>query len=257
MFALMFFIFSKLLDFALSPLSWVLLFALLALRQKPRSRRWFIASLTLLLLTTNPFLTQLAMRSWEVTFYPAEKISGKYPVGILLGGSINFYDPELKKPVYSQSVDRLFQTIHLYKTGKIEKILISGGSGLLLARDFSESDVTRSVLLEVGVAEEDIIIENKSRNTHENAVETGKILDSLGITQPALIITSGYHMRRSLACFYKAGVPVHPFPADRKTSEFRFTPDRTVIPDASCLVMWKIMIKEWIGILVYKIQGYA
>ncbi len=256
-FACMFFIISKVLDFLLSPVIWVIFLLLMGLRNKPGSKRMLVAASVILLMTTNPFISNLAVSLWEVPAYSHTRINAPYEVGVLLGGGINMYDEELQRPMYSQSVDRILQTIGLYKEGKIKKILVSGGSGLVLNQSFSESDVTKKVFLDAGIPESDIIIENKSRNTHENAVETSKLLNELNINSTPLLITSAFHMRRSLACFNKAGLKVIPYPTDIKSGNNSFTPDRIIIPDASCISGWRMLFKEWIGILVYKMKGYV
>jgi uncharacterized SAM-binding protein YcdF (DUF218 family) len=253
----MFFIFSKVLDFLISPLVWVVFFLLMALRNKDGNRKWLVAATVLLLITTNPFLSNQAVALWEIPAYPYTQIDKPYEVGVLLGGGINMYDEELKRPMYSQSVDRILQTISLYKEGKIKKILVSGGSGLVLNQGFSESDVTKKIFMDAGIPESDIIIENKSRNTHENAVETSRLLKELGIQSAPLLITSAFHMRRSLACFSKAGLKVIPYPTDIKSGSSTLTPDKLIIPDPSCISGWRMLFKEWVGLIAYKMKGYV
>lgn len=253
----MFFIISKVLDFLLSPVIWVIFFLLMAWKSKNSGKKWLVAGTLLLLVTTNPFVSNYAVSLWEIPAYPHTSIKQPYEVGVLLGGGINMYDEELQRPMYSQSVDRILQTIGLYKEGKIKKILVSGGSGLVLNQNFSESDVTKKIFLDAGIPESDIIIENKSRNTHENAVETSKLLNELNINSTPLLITSAFHMRRSLACFNKAGLKVIPYPTDIKSGSSTLTPDRIIVPDASCISGWRMLFKEWIGILVYKMKGYV
>lgn len=256
----MFFLLSKLLEFVLAPVNWIILMLVLALafrRDVVRSRRWLVAAATVLFLLTNPFLLYLAVKAWEVPAYRTDALHRTYKVGVLLGGGMNNYDESLDRPVYSQSVDRIMLTMTLYKQDKIEKILISGGSGFVLNRNFSEADRTRELFVMAGIPKEDIIVETSSRNTFENAVESARVLRELGVNDTSLLITSAIHIRRALACFHKAGVAVHPFPADRKTGVLIWSPDKIILPDATCLEGWKILIKEWIGVIVYRLRGMA
>ena len=116
------------------------------------------------------------MKKWEVKPVNLQTGIKPYDVGILLGGSLRSYDQEFGRPVYSQSVDRLLQTIALYKSGKVKKILLSGGSGSVTRPNERESEIILKVLLQTGIPENDIIIENTSRNTYENAIYTAEIL---------------------------------------------------------------------------------
>lgn len=256
----MFFLLSKLLEFVLAPLNWIIVMVLMALvyRRDPfRSRRWLVAAATLLILLSNPLLLYFAVRAWEVPAYRTNDLQRTYKVGVLLGGGMNNYDEALDRPMYSQSVDRIMLTMTLYKQGKIEKILISGGSGFVLNRNFSEADRTRELFMMAGIPEEDIIVETRSRNTYENAVESARVLRELGVSDTALLITSAIHIRRALACFHKAGVAVHPFPADRKAGQLVWSPAKIILPDATCLEGWKVLIKEWVGVIVYRFRGMA
>ena len=255
----MFFILSKVLDFLISPVIWILFFMSISLfifKNKEQKLKLMYAAFFLFLLFTNPFVTNLAVESWEVPAYSANQISESYDIGILLSGSMNNYSSSLERPAYSQSVDRLLQTISLYKTGKIKKILLTGGSGYVLQPEFKESLITKKVMIEAGIPAEDILVEDRSRNTYENAAFSARVLQEKNLGGKLLLITSAFHMRRSLACFNKAGLMVHPFPVDIKSTPFSFLPERWIIPDAYGLFLWKMLIREWIGVAAYKFQGY-
>lgn len=119
-----------------------------------------------------------------------------------------------------------------------------------------ESDIIVKVLLQSGIPMNDIIIENQSRNTYENAIFSTEILHQNFPDSKVLLITSAFHMRRSLACFRKAGMILDPYPVDKKARHETITPDRIFLPDPGCLIYWDILIHEWIGMVTYKIQGY-
>jgi uncharacterized SAM-binding protein YcdF (DUF218 family) len=98
-------------------------------------------------------------------------------------------------------------------------------------------------------------VEGASRNTHESAASVGKLLKD--DTSQKLLITSAFHMRRSKACFVKEGIEVDMFPVDFYTHRRRFTFDVLVIPKVDALLVWHKLIKEWVGMIAYKIAGYA
>ena len=239
------------------PLTWVIVLTILGVLGKPYSRRCRIAAVALLLFFTNPFFLNLAMRSWEIPGRAIHNITEPYDVAIVLGGSMRYYNGELERPVYSSSVDRLIQAISLYRKGKVKKILLTGGSGRISAPDEKESAILFGVLKDAGIPAADIILENESRNTYQNAVETARILKSGSHGTRFLLITSAFHMRRSLACFSKAGINADPWSVDQKSGAITYTPDRLLVPEAAVMEYWDILFHEWVGVIVYKAAGYC
>ena len=71
-----------------------------------------------------------------------------------------------------------------------------------------------------------------------------------------LLITSAFHMKRSILCFKKAELPVDPFPVDVRSGGDIYTLDRLIQPDAENISTWDIIIHEWVGIATYKLMGY-
>jgi uncharacterized SAM-binding protein YcdF (DUF218 family) len=147
--------------------------------------------------------------------------------------------------------------VQLYKLALIRKILISGGSGKLTEEDEPEADKFKKAMIMMGIPEDDILIENKTRNTYESAVEVKKMLDSLQIkAEDCLLITSAFHMRRSLACYRKAGLDIEPFSTDFYAHPRFFYPDGLLIPSIDAIMLWHKLFKEWLGLAAYKIAGY-
>lgn len=196
------------------------------------------------------------MEFWEIPLYNSASITEPYNVAILLGGSMRYNDSVIGRPIYSHSVDRLIQCTSLYKSGKVKKILVSGGSGFLMRPYEKESVVIAKVLMDSGIPAEDIIIENESRNTYENALFSTAIINKKFPGSTVLLITSAFHMRRSAACFENAGLKVVPFPVDRKSNITVNSLDRILLPEANSLVTWDILVHEWVGWIIYKWQGY-
>ncbi len=255
----MFFVLSKILDFFVTPLSWVLMCFVLSffLKKDVIRKRLRLAGMVILIVFTNPWLITRVIYAWEVAPVSLEKTVQPYDVGIVLGGSMRYYDPDLNRVVYSSSVDRLLQAMQLYHDGKIKKILLSGGSGFVNYQDWKESGLIAKVLLKSGVKEDDIILENGSRNTYENAVNSVEMLKSGKYGSKILLITSAFHMRRSLMCFDKLNFKVDPFSVDIRSAIHIQTLDRIIQPDAECLVQWDLLIHEWVGIVMYKLMGYC
>ncbi|NLA24696.1 MAG: YdcF family protein, partial [Bacteroidales bacterium] len=197
------------------------------------------------------------MKAWEVKTIDKTELKPKYDYGILLTGMIT-YDAKFERINFLRSNDRLLQTLDLYYDGIIDKIFIVGGSGELLNQKHREAEILQDYLLHIGVPPEDIIIETESKNTHENAVNAALILEPNENNDTYLLITSAFHMRRSIGCFKKAGFQDFDYyVANRFAGPIRFSPDHSLIPHASALEKWNLLIHEITGYVIYKIMGYA
>lgn len=253
----MFFLLSKLLDFLIEPLVWVLVLLLLGLFYKNKARRrvFVIIAVCVFYFFTNDFIADEFMRAWEVPAIADSAIQKPYDVGIVLGGVLA-YDQSLKRPQFDRGADRLFQALKLYHEGKIKKIVLDGGSGSILNKNILEAPILKQYLEQIGTPDSVIAIEPHSRNTHENALFVKPILDSLAPHGRYLLITSASHMRRAVGCFKKAGIMVTPFSADRYAGPRKFVFDHMFIPDKYALQSWGVLLHECIGYITYKIMGY-
>jgi uncharacterized SAM-binding protein YcdF (DUF218 family) len=255
----MFFILSKLLAFLLKPLNLIVFAALGAwLMRSPRWRqRSLWACVILFVVFTNKALVNLASGGWETGYRSIESIEKPYQTGIVSGGFANF---KAAGPVlnFTQSGNRITTALLLYQQGKIERILISGGTGGILDNSPAEATEVRKWLLAVGVPDAAILVEAHSRNTRENALFSKALLDSLGLHQRPLLITSAWHLRRAEGCFQKVGLPCDLFGTDyfhEKTTGN--SPFRWIEPDYSALMHWEVLIKEWVGYAVYRLKKYV
>jgi uncharacterized SAM-binding protein YcdF (DUF218 family) len=253
----MFFLLSKLLEFLIIPLVWVLVLLLFAIFHKSPKRRkvFLIIAAAVFFFFTNNFIADEFMRMWEVPAVSFKSVTKKYDVGIVLGGMLS-YDQKLQRVQFDRGSDRIFQALKLYKEGKIKRILIDGGSGSLTEKDILEAPILREYLLEIGIPDSVICTEARSRNTHENAVFVKPILDSVAPHGSYLLITSASHMRRAMRCFEKVGITVTPFSTDRYSGPRKFLLDHMLIPDKWALLSWDLLIHEWVGFITYKIAGY-
>lgn len=252
----MFFILSKILDFLITPVIWsvgLLVFSLLS-KTPGRKKIALIASLSVLLFFSNSFILDEFMRLWEIKTISRESIKKPFDYGIVLGGMITF-DSKFDRVNFIRSLDRIMQAVSLYKEGKIKKIVITSGTGSLKEPAMQEAAILKNYFVKIGFPEEDILAEPSSRNTHENAVNTARMIGT-GKENTYLLITSAYHMRRSMGCFEKAGFHVVPYVADRYAGPRKFYPDHLLLPNADALQGWYVLLHEMFGYLAYKAAGY-
>lgn len=255
----MFFMLSKLLAFVLKPLDWLAMLGIFSLIAKNRRRRrqCVKALIVILLFFSNPWIANQLARVWETGRSDPAGISEPYEAGILLGGYVNF-DAATPPGVlnFHQAGNRFTTTLMLYKTGKIRRILLSGGAGRLIGDVPPEAASVRGFLLACGVPDSAILVENASRNTRENALFSKRAVDSIGIGNRCLLITSAWHMRRAKACFDKAGLACDLFATDFYSETRHGNWLDWLEPDWKAFMKWDSLIKEWMGWLAYRWKGY-
>ena len=246
----MFYIASKLLAFLIQPIIWIFILLIIALVFKSNRRKILIISICTFYFFSNSFIADEFTRLWEVKrFVP----SLKYDVGIVLGG-ISDYDKITKAHNFNKNADRLMDAEQLYHKGIIQKIMLSGGNGQLFNDGYIESEAMREHLLSNKIPITDIIIENNSRNTIENAINSAEILKEKYKEGSFLLITSANHMRRAQLCFNKANLKTTAFPTDCTTSYRSTAYEYILFPRAEALERWEDLIHEWTGYIVYKMK---
>lgn len=206
-------------------------------------------------LLSNSFITEEVIRKWETPVTPVKQIQYTFDVGIVLGGFSSF-DTTINRLQFHRSGDRMWQALYLYKTGKVKKLLITGGSGSLLHRKDTEADRVYTFLQKLGVPAKDLIMEAKSRNTRENAVETAKIINASMPDANCILITSALHMKRAMGCFNKVHLKVIPYSTDFLAKPRRWDPDKLLVPNPESLGDWTSLLREIMGFYTYKMMGY-
>ena len=256
----MFFALSKIIWFVLAPSNLLaLLIALgLLIAALTRLRRSGlalagIACATLFIIGLTP-VASLAMRTLEARFPIPEPLTGEIQGIIILGGA---QDPDasinLGQPVLNEAAERLVVGLALARRFPDARVLLSGGSGALLGAEHSEAQASAVLLDSLGLDPARILNEGRSRNTHENAVF------SRDMAQPQegetwLLVTSAFHMPRSVGVFRQAGFDVVPYPVDFRTiggsgplSGFSTVSDG--------LRRFDVATREFVGLVAYRLTG--
>lgn len=254
----MFFALSKIFSFLTHPFSWILIaFIISWWTKRPRLARYsFRGAIIALLFFTNSFIFLEFARLWETEGTKIEDVQ-HYDCAVVLGGMAE-YDNSHQRLSIRRGGDRIWQAINLYHLGKVDKILISGSNGFLVDETLNEAVQFKEVLIQNGIPASDILVEDQSKNTYENAVESKKVIDAHPEINTVLLVTSALHMRRAKGCFEAAGFEkMGCFTTDHYTGEKRgYSVDQWLIPNASNLNSWENLIHEWIGFVSYKIMGY-
>ncbi len=254
----MFFFLSKTVPYLFMPLTLITgcLVISLFLRVNKWKKRLQILAVTLLVICSNPVITAKVFKLWEIPATPIEQLNSSRAVGVVLSGVIKKEKLPHDRVYFSEGADRITHAIQLYKAGKIQKIVITGGQGSFSESPIREADQLREVLLMCEVPAEDIVIENKSRNTRQNALFTAQILRNEFPDYDYLLITSAFHMRRSLACFNREGLEVRSYSTDFKTGDYPPGFTSYIIPSPNAIFRWHLLVKELMGFIAYKLVGY-
>lgn len=256
----MFFIFSKILVFLIQPTCWLVgLIGWALFAKNPKKKRRILRGVFFLaVVLTNPFLVHKTFQLYETPAVSMTSLRDTFDIGIVLGGFSNFNVSSVDDRLnFNPAANRLTDALLLYKKGLVRKLLISGGDGNLIDKDNPEAKRVEPYLLTMGVRQEDILLETNSRNTHENALFSKQLIDSQQfITPKILLITSAFHMPRSIGCFKKVGLTITPFPAHFIGEKATWRGETWLTPDPKSFYDWDMIIKEWVGYVVYSLKGY-
>lgn len=196
------------------------------------------------------------MHTWELPATPYNEMR-KYKLGIVLTGSTIPGLVPNDRVYFGRGADRVIHTVQLYKLGLIEKIFISGGSGRLVQIGEHESEEYKKAMLIMGVPADVIMTESETRNTHESAIKVKELITPLGYrSEDCILITSAFHMRRSLACYRKVGLTPDFFTTDFYSEPSKFHVDSLIVPKVDAIDIWTKLVREWVGFIAYKIAGY-
>lgn len=254
------FIAAKLLAFLTQPLAWVVLLLAMALLLQRRWRRasttlsWS-ALLLLLLLGWEP-LPDALLRNLE-TQYPAPVHIDlrRYAGVVVLGGAMDY--PYVweghAQPALTGAAERMTAALPLLQQAPQLKLLFTGGTSELTIKGLTEAERARRFYAAMDVDPQRLLLESASRTTHENAVFSAQ-LPGVDKTQPWLLLTSAWHMPRSVATFRKAGWNVTPWPADYRagleTPWMQYSAARGA-------EKWQTALHELLGLWIYRLSGRA
>ena len=261
----MFFLLSKLLDVALSPIGWVLVLLALAIPwRRPRRRaRWKrqrlfggLALFVLWFFSTEVVANALFHRlehQVESTNQPNEV----YDAVVLLGGvGEERIEVESGQLAFNDNVERLIATHRVLADGHARFAILSGAAAFPDLAAHSEARMLARQLALWGIAPSRLILEEQALNTHENATYSKEIAIQRGFAK-VLIITSAFHMPRAVECFGAVGMPVDTLVVDYRAPERTRGFPNSILPRTAFFDMSSAYFRELFGLYIYRFQGYA
>ena len=255
----MFFIFSKALDLVLEPL--IIPYFFLGIGAIAKWRRWrWTTRLSITTAVTLPIIYGIV----PVSSLPLQFLEGRISRGeinekhidgiIVLGGFTGNGVVAESRNQYGLGggAERFTATMALARKFPNTPILFSGFSGALIPIGWRESDSIRDLIHQLGGLNTNVLYEENSRNTYENAVNSRQIFAAEPGTN-WILITSASHMPRAVGSFAAAGwTGIIPYPVDYQT------------PKSSYIKLWDIdygvslmrqSLHEYAGLLIYYLSG--
>lgn len=190
--------------------------------------------------------------------FPVQSHEMTPPTGIVvLGGSIDQLTTAARggQVTLTAAPGRLTEAVALARRYPEARLVFTGGSAALLrANAIDEARSAAKLFTELGIPAERITLERESRNTYENAVLTRAVVQP----KPGerwLLLTSAWHMPRSVGIFRRAGWEVTAYPTDFETRGTERELWRPILPGSRGLDLVDRMSREWLGLLAYRVGG--
>jgi uncharacterized SAM-binding protein YcdF (DUF218 family) len=250
---------SKVLGFFVEPSNFLITLGLvgavlLPTRFARAGRRLLVAATVLLAICGLMPAGTLLLLPLEDRF-PAWNPAHGAPDGVVvLGGAIEEVVSVARgEPALNESAERLTATVQLARRYPQARLIFSGGSNALFSAEGTEAAFARQLLEQFGVEPQRIELEGRSRNTVENATFS-KAVAAPKPGERWLLVTSAFHMPRSIGVFRQAGFTVEAFPVDWRTrgSEDVLRPFATM---GDGLRRTDTAVREWVGLAVYWLSG--
>ena len=255
----MFFVASKVFWLLAQPVSLAVLLGLLGLllsftRLKWTSRLAVLLATGVLFISAFTTLGYVLVRPLEGAFVRPAAAPASVTGIIVLGGGMDAEVNEVRGGYeLNRSGDRFTEGLRLAELYPGARLVITGGIGDIDQAGEPEAVAAERFFLDFGIAKERLVVESKSRNTEENALLT----KALVVPKPGetwLLVTSAFHMPRSVGVFRTAGFEVVPWPVDyRSTGSETF--GVTLHQPAENVTVTTLAIREWVGLAAYYLTG--
>lgn len=218
-------------------------------------------ALGILLFSSNQWVSEGLIKGLESQYAPLTTVP-KAAAIVLLGGSTRPPVPPRIWPEVSEAGDRILYAAWLYREGSAPKIVVSGGRISWGGSAPPEAQDMKILLEFMGVPAAALWLDPTSLTTYENAVNTKAILTKASIDDPVLLVTSALHMPRSMAIFKKQGIPAIAAPTDYLIEDARADQGAAdfllqLLPSAEAMQQTTAALKEYIGLWVYRLRGWA
>jgi uncharacterized SAM-binding protein YcdF (DUF218 family) len=252
----MLFISSKLFNTLSNPTIWIILLSLtsILLFFIKKEKLYKISTLALIIIILIVYilpLGSLSIKFLEKNYYNL-KIPDNIDGIVVLGGIVNTkLTIEHDSLNFGRNSERLLEMVKIASQKEKIKIIFSGGNNNLIRNQTKEADLIKKYLTEMGIDISNILFENQSRNTYENLVFSKRLVQPKE-KENWVLITSAFHMNRSLMIAKKIKWDLKPYPVDFRG--FKRLDYYTLMGFDKNFENLKISLHEIIGILFYQFK---
>jgi uncharacterized SAM-binding protein YcdF (DUF218 family) len=219
----------------------------------PAARRrllWAVIPFAALVVLSLPVASHFALGSLEWQYPPVESRPPDAQAIVVLSGTIRPGNrPWPHMDPADDTMNRCVCAARLYHRGGPCPVVVSGGRVLPDAEAPTCAAVMRDFLEELGVSADDVLLEDESRTTYENAARCRELLERRGLCR-VVLVTDADHLFRAVRCFRKQGLEVVPAPCNFRAGRLFWQP-REFLPDARAAQHVGEAAHEWLGTLWY------
>ncbi len=197
-----------------------------------------------------PPLAYLTAGTLEWIYPPIHEVPADCQAIVVLGGGV--VPPDDLQPrteLTTVSLRRCLKAADLFATKPDVLIFVAGGKRRPEWPGETEAQAMKRMLVRLGVPAEQIVEENRSRSTYENARNLYGPLKSRDI-QRCVLVTSGTHLLRGTWSLQKYVTHIVPAGCDYRTAGFLWTADK-LLPSADAMRTNQQVVHEWLGVLWY------
>ncbi|MGC4048708.1 MAG: YdcF family protein [Paludibaculum sp.] len=172
---------------------------------------------------------------------------------VVLGGSTR---PEAPPGAleWNESVDRFERGVDLLRAGKAPVVVFTAAR-ILWHPEVTEGAMLRDEALRRGLAADQVLLTGELvENTAGEARAIRMMMQQRGWKR-VILVTSAFHMRRSMRLMRSEGIDCIPFPTDYQTRRQGRPEPGDFVPQADSLARTERAVREWIGILFYAVRG--
>ena len=153
--------------------------------------------------------------------------------------------------------ERFLAGIKLYKNKKSENLIFSAGEQNFLNSQTFEGKIYKNDAINLGIPKDAILVTKSVFNTLDEAKALEEIFSKNSLKKEILLVTSAFHMKRAQRLFEREGFRVNPFPVDfnskGKFNSSGYSDPKMWMPNAFSLSSSSIVLREYIGRLIYRI----
>jgi uncharacterized SAM-binding protein YcdF (DUF218 family) len=221
-----------------------------------RRRLCALAPLLALAAASTPAVVFPIVGALEWRYPPLKVVPSDAVALVVLGGGILAADQGRTRPeLTDDTISRCLHAAELYRRAGPRLVIVTGGVLTPGSGEPPAAPAMRDLLIQLGVDEDDVMVEGRATTTYENATETRALLAARGLSdRRVVVVTEATHMPRAMSCFRNVGINAVAAPCRLRSSEFKRELS-SFVPTPYALEALTAAVHEWIGLAWYHVRG--